>query len=105
MASFSLQLKPVPPFRLDLTVWVLRRKPHNLMDRWDGETHRRVLLLGDQPVEVAISQIAPPEAPELRVEVRGAEPEPETSEILAATLTLDAGVGYRPVGVLPLCRP
>ena len=26
-------LRPVPPFRLDLTVWALRRRPRNLMDR------------------------------------------------------------------------
>lgn len=30
------QIKPVPPLRLDLTVWALRRRPHNLVDRWDG---------------------------------------------------------------------
>ena len=92
MASLFLQLKPVPPFRLDLTVWVLRRRPHNLMDRWDGETYRRVLLIGDQPVALAVSQSGPPEAPELRVEARGAEPDPETSEILAATLTWMLGL-------------
>ncbi len=96
MASLFLQLKPVAPFRLDLTVWVLRRRPHNLMDRWDGETYRRVLLIGDQPVAVAISQSGPPEAPELRVEARGVEPEleteAETSEILAAILTWMLGL-------------
>ena len=96
MASLFLQLKPMPPFRLDLTVWVLRRRPHNLMDRWDGETYRRVLLIGDQPVAVAISQSGPPEAPELRVQARGVEPEleteAETSEILAAILTWMLGL-------------
>ncbi|MFI5330382.1 MAG: DNA-3-methyladenine glycosylase family protein [Desulfobaccales bacterium] len=92
MASLVLQLKPVAPFRLDLTVWVLRRRPHNLMDRWDGETYRRVLLIGDQPVAVAISQSGPPEAPELRVAAGGVEPDPETSEILAAILTLMLGL-------------
>ena len=34
-------LEPVPPFRLDLTVWTLRRRPHNTIDDWDGETYRR----------------------------------------------------------------
>ena len=92
LANLSLHLKPVPPFRLDLTVWVLRRRPHNLMDRWDQETYRRVLLIGDQPVEVAISQTSPPESPELRVEAKGAEPDLETSEILAATLTWMLGL-------------
>ncbi len=96
MASLALQLKPLAPFRLDLTVWVLRRRPHNLMDRWDGETYRRVLLIGDQPVAVAISQSGPPEAPELRVQAGGVDPEleteAETSEILAAILTWMLGL-------------
>jgi DNA-3-methyladenine glycosylase II len=92
LASLVLQLKPVAPFRLDLTVWVLRRRPHNLMDRWDGETYRRVLLIGDQPVAVAVSQSGPPEAPELRVAAGGVEPDPETSEILAAILTWMLGL-------------
>ena len=96
MASLSLQLKPVPPFRLDLTVWVLRRRPHNLMDRWDGETYRRTLVLGEQPVAVAVRQSGPPETPELWVEAQGVEEEleaeSETSEILAAILTRMLGL-------------
>ena len=47
MAVFKLT--HLPPFRLDLTVWVLRRLPINQMDRWDGKTYRRVLMLGDKP--------------------------------------------------------
>ncbi len=92
MPDLTLHLKPVPPFRLDLTVWALRRRPHNLMDRWDGETYRRVLLPGGRPVEVAVSQTAPPGAPELLVAARGADPDPETGEILAATLTRMLGL-------------
>jgi DNA-3-methyladenine glycosylase II len=92
LASLSLQIKPVAPFRLDLTVWVLRRRPHNLMDRWDGTTYRRVLLLGDQPVAVAVTQSGPPETPKLQIEARGVEPDPETSEILAAILTWMLGL-------------
>ena len=38
MAVFTLT--PTSPFRLDLTVWVLRRLPINQMDRWDGKTYR-----------------------------------------------------------------
>jgi len=86
LASLSLQLTPVAPFRLDLTVWVLRRRAHNLMDRWDGTTYRRVLLIRDRPVEVAVTQSAPPDVPELRVEARGAASGAETGEILTATL-------------------
>jgi DNA-3-methyladenine glycosylase II len=64
-------LEAVPPFRLDLTVWTLRRRPHNAMDRWDGTTYRRVLPLPAGPVEVAVTQVAPPEAPQLQVKVAG----------------------------------
>jgi DNA-3-methyladenine glycosylase II len=96
LASLFLHLKPVAPFRLDLTVWVLRRRSHNLLDRWDGETYRRVLLVGEQPVAIAISQNGPPETPELRVEACCVEPdmevESEVSEILAATLTWMLGL-------------
>jgi DNA-3-methyladenine glycosylase II len=64
----TFQLKPVPPFRLDLTAWVLRRRPHNLVDRWDGRAYRRVLMVQDQAVEVAVSQTGPTESPLLLVE-------------------------------------
>lgn len=59
----------MPPFRLDLTIWLLRRRPHNLVDRWDGRTYRRVLMLEEQPVEVAITQTGSVESPLLAVEV------------------------------------
>jgi hypothetical protein len=36
MAGTSFELRPVPPFRLDLTVCTLRRRTHNIVDRWDG---------------------------------------------------------------------
>jgi DNA-3-methyladenine glycosylase II len=69
MASFTL--RPLPPYRLDLTVWVLRRLPINHMDRWDGQTYRSVLPLGSTPVEVRVVQTAPPESPTLEVTTHG----------------------------------
>jgi DNA-3-methyladenine glycosylase II len=65
-------LEPVPPFRLDLTAWTLRRRPDNAIDRWDGATYRRVLTPAGRPVEVAVVQTGPPESPRLRVTVHGA---------------------------------
>ncbi|HEY7154273.1 MAG TPA: hypothetical protein VH575_09985 [Gemmataceae bacterium] len=65
-------LEPVPPFRLDLTVWTLRRRPDNAVDRWDGRTYRRVLALAGILAEVAVTQIKPPEEPQLQVAVNGA---------------------------------
>ncbi len=43
----TFTLKPAAPFRLDLTVWALRRRPDNIVDRWDGKTFRRAIVLSD----------------------------------------------------------
>jgi DNA-3-methyladenine glycosylase II len=74
-------LEPVPPFRLDLTVWTLRRRPDNAVDRWDGQTYRRVLVLAGILAEVAVTQIQPPQEPQLQVMVKGA---PLTASMRAA---------------------
>lgn len=42
----DLTLKAAPPFRLDLTAWVLRRLPINAMDHWQDRTYSRVMLAG-----------------------------------------------------------
>jgi DNA-3-methyladenine glycosylase II len=42
MATRRFELEVTPPFRLDLTPWALRRRPHNAIDRFDG-SYRRVL--------------------------------------------------------------
>jgi DNA-3-methyladenine glycosylase II len=67
----TFHLEPAPPFRLDLTVWTLRRRPDNAVDRWDGETYRRVLAMPAGPVEIAVTDIGPPGRPKLRVVVEG----------------------------------
>jgi hypothetical protein len=54
---------------LDLTVWALRRRPDNVVDRWDGHTDRRLLPLPAGPMEVAVTQAGPPETPRLRIAV------------------------------------
>jgi DNA-3-methyladenine glycosylase II len=66
-ASLTFVMRPVPPFRLDLTVWALRRRPRNLIDRWDGTTYRRVIVMGGRPTELAVRQAASPAAPRLVV--------------------------------------
>jgi len=68
MERFSLNIKPAPPFRLDLTVWTLRRRPDNVVDRWDGQTYRRVLTIEDgEPFEVAVTQAGTADVPLLLV--------------------------------------
>jgi DNA-3-methyladenine glycosylase II len=46
----------VTPFRLDLTVWVLKRRPDYIVDQWDGETYRRTLLVDELPLAIAVRQ-------------------------------------------------
>jgi DNA-3-methyladenine glycosylase II len=71
MSQQTFDLEPVAPFRLDLTVWTLRRRPDNAIDRWDGETYRRVLPMPAGPVEVAVTSVGRPDAPKIRVAVEG----------------------------------
>ena len=59
MKRSSFVLMPVPPFRLDLTVWALRRRPANQIDCWDGNTFRRMLEIDHQPAEVSVQQDGP----------------------------------------------
>lgn len=56
LASARLLLRPAVPFRLDLTVWALRHRPTNEIDRWDGAIYSRVLVVGDQPFLVTLTQ-------------------------------------------------
>ncbi len=68
----SFHLVPVAPFRLDLTAWVLRRRPDNAVDRWDGRVYRRVLAAdGQPPFELAVYQSGAADAPRLHVSTSG----------------------------------
>jgi DNA-3-methyladenine glycosylase II len=66
-------LTPISPYRLDLTAWTLRRRADNQVDRWDGDTYRRVLVVDGRPLEVAVTQVEPPDSPRLSVMVTGAD--------------------------------
>ena len=74
-AAHTFVLRPIPPFRLDLTVWALRRRPRNLIDRWDGTTYRRVIVMEGRPTELAVRQAGSSAAPRLIVT---ATPPPRT---------------------------
>ncbi len=93
LGDFSFELRAVPPFRLDLTVWTLRRQPHNRMDRWDGRTYRRTLVRRGQPVEVAVTQEGPPAAPRLLVSTSDRESLPEDADFFTAVLERLLGFG------------
>jgi DNA-3-methyladenine glycosylase II len=67
----SFSITPIPPFRLDLTVWALRRRPENAVDRWDRRTYGRILTIDRKAVEVAVHQSGRRESPQLESICRG----------------------------------
>ena len=86
MDSYRFWLAPAPPFRLDLTVWALRRRRENAIDRWDGETYRRVLPLADGLVEFAVRQTGSTERARIEVCVRGPRVRASTKSQVTAAL-------------------
>lgn len=87
MDSLSFSFEPVAPFRLDLTAWALRRRTENLIDRWDGHTYRRVLVVQKVPVEVEVVQTGTPDMPRLHAKATGIRIPPGTESFLVSTLT------------------
>jgi DNA-3-methyladenine glycosylase II len=86
----QLSIKPLAPFRLDLTVWALRRRPENRIDRWDDCAYRRVLALGDQTVALSLTQRAQLDAPQLALSFRSGVPQNLASHALDRLLGLSA---------------
>jgi len=92
-AAHSFVIRPIPPFRLDLTAWALRRRPRNLIDRWDGTTYRRVIVMDGRPTELAVRQTGSSASPRLHVT---ATPPPQTLlERRGARSILDRLLGLR----------
>ncbi len=86
MVNVSFQLKPKPPFRLDLTAWALRRRPDNIVDRWDGKTYSRVLLLEGRPAEVEAIQTGTLDSPKLQISIIGTRLPSHAKPIVTASL-------------------
>lgn len=93
MNSVTFTLKPLPPFRLDLTVWVLRRRPDNLLDCWDGTTYRRTLVLQGIITSVAVRQTGTIASPALLVNLLA--PRLDTDMTIEAAAVLERMLGLR----------
>lgn len=77
MTHVNMHIRPRSPFRLDLTVWALRRQPHNRIDRWDGRTYSRVFIVDGVPLMVEVAQTGPAEDPRLSVRISSRKMIPE----------------------------
>lgn len=86
LKTLRWKMSPLPPFRIDLTVWALRRRPSNLIDRWDGEVYERVLTCEGKPIEILVSQTGPMDRPVLDVEANGPELDGSAREQISVTL-------------------
>jgi DNA-3-methyladenine glycosylase II len=84
--EIKFRLKPIAPFRLDLTAWAIRRRPHNTIDLFDGETYRRVLVIDGKPAAVSVRQIAPPNRPEIELTARGQGASATTKSAIVAAV-------------------
>jgi DNA-3-methyladenine glycosylase II len=71
MGSKRFEIQVPAPFRLDLTVWALRRTTHNEMDGWDGGTWRRTLLVEGGVVGIRVTQSGTTTDPRVTVRVDG----------------------------------
>jgi DNA-3-methyladenine glycosylase II len=92
-AQQVFELRPRPPFRLDFTVWALRRRAQNAIDRWDGRCYRRALLVDGESLQLAVSQLGTASVPRLEVTLSGPRVGPaseaEARVTLARLLGLD----------------
>jgi DNA-3-methyladenine glycosylase II len=102
--TLSFTLKPVAPFRLDYTVWALRRRPDNAIDRWDGIAWRRVHDLARGICEVRVTQTGPPEHPKLRVLGTGKELTADAKRQIRNLLTRMLGLDRDLSGFYRLAR-
>ncbi len=93
MERLNFSIDPVAPFRLDLTVWAIRRRAENAIDRWDGESYERVLAVGNQPVLITVRQSGTASSPRLEITVRAARLSGTVKN--AATIALDRLLGLR----------
>jgi DNA-3-methyladenine glycosylase II len=87
MIQETFAFDPVPPFRLDLTVWALRRRVSNQIDQWDGATYTRVLQLDGQPVSVSVSQQQARARPRLLVTASSLAPCAQLPERIGPIIT------------------
>jgi DNA-3-methyladenine glycosylase II len=106
--SHQLLIEPSAPFRLDLTVWALRRRSHNAVDRWDASgAYGRVVQVDGRPVSLSVIQDGGPMAPRLSVVVSGGHVDARDEELArnAVDRLLGLSVDLSPFAAMALTDP
>lgn len=92
--ALIFELQPLPPFRLDLTAWALRRRPENKIDQWEDGVYRRTMYINKALVEVSVRQIEPSDRARLEIRVSTRARFSEMRELVALTLTRMLGLQF-----------
>jgi DNA-3-methyladenine glycosylase II len=103
VSELTFTLAPRPPFRLDLTVWALRRRAHNVVDQFEDGVWRRVLLIDDLPVAIRVEQTRSKSRPEVAVTVSSSRARSVKQEV-AATVTRMLGLDRDLAGFYRIAR-
>jgi DNA-3-methyladenine glycosylase II len=88
LARATAVLPVTRPFRLDLTVWALRRRAKNAVDRWDDGRYSRVITADGGPVRLTVRQATTGSEPALTVNL-------ESATRVSARATQQAGLLVR----------
>jgi len=99
MARATMVLPTLHPFRLDLTVWALRRRHRNTVDQWDNGRYSRIIVADGHPARLTAVQETAGVEPTLTVTVESAEPISERARKEAGVLVhrmFGLGVDLRP---------
>lgn len=82
----------MPPFKLDLTSWALRRRRSNEIDRFDGVNYQRAISIRDKVVVMTVNQAGSVEKPRLEVKIEGVRIGSEESRSAMSTLKILLGL-------------
>ncbi len=93
-------LSPVLPFRLDFTVWALRRRQKNLIDAWDRTTYSRVFVVNNLVIQSQVIQINGV----LEVKVRSLSPFKDNQPIIISNLKKMLGLEINIEGFYDLSK-
>ncbi len=92
MDEIFFRLNPVAPFDLRFTAWALRRRPDNIIDRWDGQAYHRAMVYEGKPVEVEVVQKGTLDKPILLVSATAETIGPGLKSTLARALDKLLGI-------------
>ncbi len=93
MPKLSFTVEPVAPFRLELTAWAIRRRPNNIVDRWDGRAYRRAIVVEGHAVALEVVQTGSVERPTLLITAEA--PRLPRSARAASVAALERVLGLR----------